>query len=183
MEQKHKIHPYKFSLWLGIASILMMFAGLTSAVIVKRNQANWISYDIPQFFWWSSLAIIISSITLVLAAKAFTHRQMKQYRNLMAVTCVLGTAFLVLQSLGFYNMWQQGLTISSTSSVAFLYVLAGMHALHALGGLVALIVLYAKSYSRKQKMYSVLPIQLISLYWHFVGILWIYLLVFLIMIR
>ena len=69
--KNNKIHPHKFTLWVGIGSILMMFAGLTSAYVVKRNQANWISFELPVMFWFGTAAIVLSSVTLYLATKAF----------------------------------------------------------------------------------------------------------------
>ena len=80
MEQRKRIHPHKFTLWVGIASIVMMFAGLTSAYIVKRNQANWVTFDLPVMFWYSTAIIIISSLTLYMSHQAFKQREMAKYR-------------------------------------------------------------------------------------------------------
>src|SRR4029078_11001407 len=88
--KNNKIHPHKFTLWVGIGSLLMMFAGLTSAYIVKRNKANWQSFDLPRFFCYSTAAIVLSSITIFLAEKAFKQREMKRYRSLLSATLVLG---------------------------------------------------------------------------------------------
>ena len=73
-EQKTRIHPHKFTLWVGLASIVMMFAGLTSAYLIKRNLSNWITFDLPLIFWYSTAVIIISSITVMLSRKAFSQR-------------------------------------------------------------------------------------------------------------
>jgi cytochrome c oxidase subunit 3 len=170
-------------MWLGIGSIMMMFAGLTSALIVKKNQAQWFSYDMPQVFWFSSLAIILSSITLIMAGRSFRDRRMQQYRLRIAVTAALGLVFLALQAIGFVQLWNQGLTVNATVSVSFLYVIVGLHALHVLGGVVALIVLALRAYSKRTKFYGSTPVQLLSMYWHFVDVLWLYLLVFLMLIR
>lgn len=183
MEQRKKIHPHKFTLWVGIGSLLMMFAGLTSAYIVKRNQANWQSFDLPQFFWYSTVAIIASSVTIYLAEKAFKQRQMKQYRNLIIATLVLGVLFIGFQLLGFKQLWDQQITLTGNVSYSFMYVIVGLHAAHVIGGLIALIVLFAKAFSTKTRIYNSVPVELVGTYWHFVDILWIYLLVFLIMIR
>ena len=90
IKQRKKIHPTMFTLWAGIASIIMMFAGLTSAYIVKRNQANWTSFDLPLVFWYSTAVIIISSITLQLSHKAFKQREMAKYRGLVVASLLLG---------------------------------------------------------------------------------------------
>src|SRR4051812_20100160 len=100
-EQRKRIHPNKFTLWVGIASIVMMFAGFTSAYIVKRNQANWVTFDLPVTFWYSTAVIIISSITLYLSRKAFKQREMSRYRGLVVTTLLLGIVFVALQGLGF----------------------------------------------------------------------------------
>jgi cytochrome c oxidase subunit 3 len=181
--QKNKIHPYKFNLWIAIGSMLMMFAGLTSAYIVKRNQSNWVDYELPKIFWLSTVVMVISSVTLILAKRSFKSRNMPAYRRLVFVTLVLGLTFVVLQVLGFSQMWEKGLTHNSTVSVSFLYVIVGLHALHVIGGVIALILLALKAYHRSVKLYSSVPIELVTIYWHFVDLLWIYLLVFLIMIR
>jgi cytochrome c oxidase subunit III len=183
MEQRKKIHPHKFTLWVGIGSLLMMFAGLTSAYIVKRNQANWQSFELPQFFWYSTVAIIASSVTIYLAEKAFKQREMKKYRGLVIATLVLGVLFIGFQLLGFRDLWNQQITLTGNVSYSFMYVIVGLHAAHVIGGLIALIVLFAKAFSTKTRIYNSVPVELVGTYWHFVDVLWIYLLVFLIMIR
>jgi cytochrome c oxidase subunit III len=183
MQQKNKIHPHKFTLWIGLGSIIMMFAGMTSAYIVKRNQADWITFEIPVLFWYSTAAILISSVTLYLAGKAFKQREMAKYRQLVTITTILGVLFLVCQTIGFKQLWDAGHTLQSTVSYSFLYVIVGLHAAHMLGGVIALIVLFSRAFSSKTKNYSYVGVDLVSTYWHFVDVLWIYLLIFLMMIK
>ncbi|MEP7141471.1 MAG: heme-copper oxidase subunit III [Ferruginibacter sp.] len=183
MEQRKRIHPHKFTLWVGVASIVMMFAGLTSAYIVKRNLANWVTFDLPVIFWFSTVVIIISSLTLYLSQQAFRHREMARYRGLVVTTLLLGIGFVVMQIIGFNQLWVKGITLTKNVSFSFLYVIVGLHALHVIGGVVALIVLFAKAFGRKVRNYNIVPLEVISTYWHFVDALWIYLLIFLLMIR
>ncbi|MEP7163183.1 MAG: cytochrome c oxidase subunit 3 [Ferruginibacter sp.] len=183
MAQKNKIHPHKFTLWVGIGSILMMFAGLTSAYIVKRNQAGWVTFNLPLAFWYSTAVIILSSITLFMASKAFRERAMSRYRVLVAVTLGLGVLFIGIQFIGFRQLWHAGVTLTGNVSYSFLYIIVGIHAVHVLGGIITLIVMSLRAFNSKVKSYSTVPVELISTYWHFVDILWIYLLVFLLMIR
>jgi cytochrome c oxidase subunit 3 len=183
MEQRKKIHPTMFTLWVGIASIVMMFAGLTSAYIVKRNQANWVTFDLPLVFWYSTVIILISSVTLHLSQKAFKQRDMSRYRLLVVVSMVLGLLFIAMQGIGFNQLWVKGITLTKNVSFSFLYVIVGLHSLHVLGGVVALVVLFANAFSAKIRSYNIVPLEVISTYWHFVDLLWIYLLVFLLMIR
>jgi cytochrome c oxidase subunit 3 len=183
IKPKNKIHPHKFTLWVGIGSIVMMFAGLTSAYIVKRNQAGWVSYDLPNAFWYSTIVILLSSLTVQLSLKAFKERAMAKYRKLMFSTLVLGVLFIVLQYFGFKQFWNSGMTLQANVAFSFLYIIVGLHGLHVIGGIITLLVMSLKAYSSKIRNYSSVPVELICTYWHFVDILWIYLLIFLMMIR
>ena len=181
--QPKRIHPHKFTLWVAICSIVMMFAGLTSAYIIKRNQANWLSIELPLIFWYSTAIIIISSITMTMSQKAFAEREMAKYRRLLAITTVLGFCFLAMQIFGFYQLTQSGITLTRNVASSFLYVLVGLHAAHVIAGVIALIIMMIRIFSSRVKNYSIVPVQMMSTYWHFVDILWIYLFVFLLMIK
>ena len=182
IEQKKRIHPHKFTMWVAIGSIVMMFAGLTSAFIVKSNQTNWVTVTIPKMFWISTAAIIISSITLQMALRSFKQREMNQYRMLMGVTLLLGVAFVILQWLGFQELWAQKITFRGAGAGQFLYVIFGLHAIHVIGGIIALIVMFIRAFIGKTKLYSSVPVEVMAVYWHFVDVLWIYLLLFFIII-
>jgi len=181
-----RIHPHKFMLWIAIGSICMMFAGFTSAYIVKKNQDNFLPVDLPITFWYSTGVILLSSLTIHLAYKAFKAREMMRYRRLITITALLGLVFAALQAAGFLNLQSHGIALvgaRSNPSASFLLVIIGVHALHVLGGVIALLVMFFKAYRVKTKTYSAVPIELASTYWHFVDILWIYLLVFFMWIR
>ena len=107
-DQNKKIHPHKFTLWVAIGSIIMMFAGLTSAYIVKREQPGWTSFTTPVAFYYSTAVILISSLTIFLAAKSFSERRMIRYRKMVAATAILGLVFIFLQWLGFRHLWETG---------------------------------------------------------------------------
>ena len=177
-QQRKKIHPHKFTMWVAIGSIVMMFAGLTSAFIVKSNQTSWVPVSIPMVFWISTAAIIISSLTLQIALRSFKQREMSQYRTLIGITLLLGIAFIVLQWLGFQDLWAQKITFKGSGAGQFLYVIFGLHAIHVVGGIIALIVIFIKAFIGKAKLYSSVPVEVAAIYWHFVDILWIYLLLF-----
>jgi cytochrome c oxidase subunit 3 len=182
-EEKKRMHPLKFLMWGACASIVMMFAGLSSAYIVKRSQVNWITFDIPVIFYYSTAVIIFSSITIILSRKAFINRQMKLYKRGLAVTFILGILFILLQYIGFTELWNNGFTLTRNVSFSFLYIIVGLHAVHVLGGVIGLFVMYLKSFSRSRKNYNPVYIDLMNTYWHFVDGLWIYLLFFLIVIK
>jgi len=180
---KNRIHPYKFTLWIGLAGIVMMFAGLTSAYIVKRNLANWITFELPKIFWYSTAVIICSSLTVIISRNFFRQREMKQYRLWLGVTLLLGISFVYMQYIGFRQLWYQGITLTRSVSFSFLYIIVGLHALHVIAGVIALTIVLAKAFSIKRKNYSPVSIDMMNTYWHFVDLLWIYLLIFLEMIR
>lgn len=181
-QQKKRMHPHKFTLWVAIGSIVMMFAGLTSAFIVKSNQAGWQTVNVPQVFWASTAAMLLSSVTLQMALRSFKQREMSKYRLLMGITLLLGIAFVVLQWLGFQDLWQQKITFKGAGAGQFLYVIFGLHALHVLGGIIALIIMFTKAFVGKTKLYTAVPVEVMATYWHFVDLLWIYLLVFFLVI-
>jgi cytochrome c oxidase subunit III len=177
-QQKEKIHPHKFALWVAIGSIIMMFAGLTSAYIVKSGQANWQGVKTPPVFWFSTAVMLISSLTIQASLRAFKQREMKQFRGLFLATVVLGIVFVVLQYMGFKWLWDGGVRFEGAGAGQFLYIIFGLHAIHVLGGIVALVIVAFRQYFGKTKNYSATPIEIISTYWHFVDLLWLYLIVF-----
>jgi cytochrome c oxidase subunit 3 len=182
IEQKRKIHPHKFTLWVAIGSIVMMFAGLTSAFIVKSNQTNWTPVSIPVVFWISTAVIIASSITVQVALRSFKQRAMNQYRSLIGVTLLLGIAFVVLQWIGFTDLWAQRITFKGGNAGQFLYVIFGLHAIHVIGGVIALLVMFIKAFAGNVKLYSSVPVEVAAIYWHFVDLLWVYLILFFVII-
>ncbi len=180
-DQKRKIHPHKFTLWVAIGSILMMFAGLTSAFIVKRSQANWLMLEIPVIFWYSTAAILFSSVAIQLSLKALKQRNMLGYRRWLVITAVLGIIFLVLQIIGFIQFGDQEIKLigaGSNASYSFLLAISGLHGLHVLGGVITLIVIAIRAVSISNRNYSSVPLEIAATYWHFVDALWIYLFIF-----
>jgi cytochrome c oxidase subunit 3 len=108
---------------------------------------------------------------------------MRKYRNLIAVTFVLGITFIVFQFLGFEQIWKSGITFRGSGAGQFLYVIAGLHALHVLGGIIALIIMFFKAFSSTTRSYNSIPIEVASTYWHFVDVLWIYLFIFFLVVH
>ena len=176
--QPKKIQPQKITLWVGLGSIIMMFAGLTSAYIVKGSQPEWSTVEMPKIFYYSTAVIIVSSITIQLALKAFKERKMMQYRRLITITAMLGAAFITMQLLGFHQLWTSGIDFKGAGAGQFLYIIFGLHGLHVLGGVIALLVMFFKAFSSRIRNYNPVTIELASTYWHFVDLLWIYLFVF-----
>jgi len=180
-DQKRKIHPHKFTLWVAIGSILMMFAGLTSAYIVKRSQASWLMLEIPVVFWYSTAAILASSVTIQLSLKALKAREMMAYKRWLMITAVLGVLFLVLQIVGFKQFGANDIRLigaGSNASYSFLLAISGLHGLHVLGGVIALVVIAIQALRVATRSYNTVPLEVAATYWHFVDALWIYLFIF-----
>jgi cytochrome c oxidase subunit 3 len=180
--EKKKIHPHKMFLWAGLGSIVMMFAGLTSAHIVKKGQANWLEFEMPSMFIASTVVILLSSFTIQMALKKYKEQNANAYRGFMAVTAILGVVFMILQIQGFMALNANSIALigpRSNSAASFLFVIVSLHLLHVLGGVIALIGVSFGSFSAKNKLNNSLPVELVSTYWHFVDILWIYLIIFL----
>jgi cytochrome c oxidase subunit 3 len=181
-----RIHPHKFTMWVAMASICMMFAGFTSAYIVKKNQSNFLEFSLPTIFWYSTFVILLSSLTVQLAVQSFKARERNRYKLFITITAILGVVFAVLQVIGFKDLQSHGIYLTgpkSNAAASFILIIVGMHALHVLGGVVALLVMFVRAFAIKTKNYSSTPIEIVSTYWHFVDVLWIYLLIFFIWIR
>ncbi|NNV56424.1 cytochrome c oxidase subunit 3 [Limnovirga soli] len=179
--QRNRIHPHKFTMWVAMGSIVMMFAGLTSAYIVRSNQGNWLEFNLPVVFWYSTLVILCSSLFIHLSVKAFKAREMQRYRLLITITMALGLLFSVLQFVGFSDLKTHGvqlLGVGSNPAASFLAIICGLHILHVLGGVVVLMIIFLRAYSNKSKNYNPVPVEIVATYWHFVDILWIYLFIF-----
>jgi len=182
-DQSKKIHPHKFILWVGIGSIIMMFAGLTSAYIVKRQAPGWTTYTMPIVFYYSTGVLLVSSLTFFFATKSFIERRMIQYRKLVLVTTILGLVFILLQWFGFRQLWKSGITLHGSGAGQFLYIIAGLHAVHVLGGVIALITIYFRARNARIRSYNVVPVDVVGTYWYFVDLLWIYLFIFFLMMQ
>lgn len=182
-DQRRRIHPYKFNLWVAMGSIVMLFAGFTSAYIVMRGTAKWQSFALPHIFWVSSFVILLSSMTMHLSLKNFRERNMSRYKILITLTAFLGVVFLVLQTLGFVHLYSRGIRLTWNVSAGLLFIITGLHMLHVIGGVIALLIIFALAYSRKIRTYSAVPVEIVSTYWHFVDALWIYLFIFFIIIH
>lgn len=181
-EERKRIHPHKFTMWVAMGSIIMMFAGLTSAYLVREAQANWLVFELPPIFWLSTAVILLSSLTMHLALKSIRARVMHRYRLFITLTALLGALFAVLQYSGFNYLYSHGVQVfgvGSNPSASFLGIIIGLHALHVMGGVIALFVIFLRAYSAKVKRYNITSVEIISMYWHFVDILWIYLFIFL----
>jgi len=188
-EYNSPIHPQLFGLWLAIGSIVMAFAGLTSAYIVKKGAGFWVEFNLPQYFFYSTFAVIASSITMQLAYVFYKKMKVSLAILCLLATFIFGLIFLQLQFGGWQQMTEGGIFLNGNPSGSFVYLISGLHFAHIVGGLVAMFVLLIKSTWRNRKPVKKLldevnpdrhiGFKLMATYWHFVGILWIYLYLFL----
>jgi cytochrome c oxidase subunit 3 len=118
-----------------------------------------------------------------MAVSEFRQRKMSKYKNLITITLVLGCLFIIMQGLAFSQLWISGITLEGSGSAPFMYIIFGLHGLHVLGGIIALIVMFAQAFNARRRSYNPVPVEVISTYWHFVDILWIYLFVFFLFIQ
>ncbi|MFI5196784.1 MAG: heme-copper oxidase subunit III [Chitinophagales bacterium] len=193
VKERKKIHPQKFMMWLAMASMSMAFAGLTSGYMVREAQGNWRYYTLPSVFTWSTVVIVISSITMIFGVKAYKKREMPKFRLIISVTLLLGIFFGLLQFAGFYQLYHQfqqvringqvlnemaTVRVNGNPSESFLFIIAGLHLAHLLSGIIALLFVFFRAFSTNIKTYNATGLEIVGTYWHFVDALWIYLFVF-----
>ena len=178
--RRNKIHPHKFALWVAMASIIMMFAALTSAYLVRQAAGNWLEYRMPGIFYINTAVILLSSITLHGSYLSFKAGKELLYKGLLVISFILGIAFVVMQYYGWMALYDIGIYLTGNPSGAFFYMISGLHAAHVLGGVSALVVALIHAFVLKFKVTRKRKnrFQLVLQYWHFVDILWIYLFVF-----
>lgn len=181
-DQEKHIRSRKMMLWFGIISMCMMFAGLTSAFVVSRNREDWVSFDLPQAFLWSTLVIIVSSISLLLAKRAVRSGNRPAATGLLLLTLGLGVVFIYLQFEGFGQIISEGYYFTGSASTvtsSFIYLLVLAHIVHIAAGLIVLLVLIYNHFKQRYKPGQMLGLELGATFWHFVDFLWLYLYLFL----
>ncbi len=167
-------------LWIGIASIVMFFAGLTSAYVVRKPQGNWIDFVLPDWFLFSTITIVLSSVCLFMAKRRIKNKHTSS--KFIIYTLILGIIFSCFQFQGWQELINQGVYltgIGSNVSGSFLYVITLAHLAHLIGGLVALAVTIINNQRGKYSSENFLGFELAAIYWHFLGLLWVYLFFFL----
>lgn len=177
----------KMMLWFGIISLIMAFAGWTSAYIVSSKRKDWLdNIELPQAFFISTFLIILSSITYILAKRAAKRNQQKQVTNYLLVTLVLGISFIVLQFIGFSQMLETGYYFTGPTSnikISYIFLIAFVHILHVVAGLISLLVVITQQLRKKYTPGNMLGLELGATFWHFLDILWVYLIVFMFFVK
>jgi cytochrome c oxidase subunit 3 len=181
--QEKQSRAKKMMLWFGIISLIMSFAGLTSAFIVSSSREDWLSdFVLPSSFVYSTLIIFLSSIFLYSAKQALKKDQITTTTSLLIGTLVLGIAFIYSQILGFNQIIDSGYNFTGPTSnitMSYVYIIAVVHIIHVLAGIICLIVVIINQLNKKYSSENTLGFDLASTFWHFVDVLWLYLFFFL----
>jgi cytochrome c oxidase subunit 3 len=183
-EDKINLGAKKFTMWIFIFTSFMFFAALSSGFIVySGGKGHGLNVQIPQPFLYSTLIIIISSITLFMAAKAAKQLQIAKQRLYLWVTILLGVAFFAVQLYACYVLTykMQIYFTDPNASRTFLYVFCGMHLLHIIAGLLVLLNTVLATYKNIPQVKNIFKMEMASIFWHFLDIMWIYLYVFLLL--
>ncbi|MFH4968533.1 cytochrome c oxidase subunit 3 [Gaetbulibacter sp. M240] len=177
----------KMMLWFGIISLIMSFAGWTSAYVVSSTRPDWLKdFQLPDPFIISTVIILASSLTLFLAQRFLKQNKRQSTTVLLLVTFVLGIFFIVNQFKGFAEIINAGYNFTGPTSnvtMSYVYLIALVHILHVVVGLICLLVVIYNHFKQKYQPTKMLGFELAATFWHFVDILWLYLFLFLYFFR
>jgi len=185
--EKKQGRAKKMMLWFGIVSMLMTFAGLTSAYVVSKNRPDWLTdFELPLSFLWSTLVMIGSSITLILSKKMIKSGSRRNASALLIGTLILAILFVVFQFYSFSEIIKEGYYFTGSESsitTSFIYVLVLTHLAHLAIGIIVLLVLIYNHFKQRYNAGQMLGFELGATFWHFVDLLWLYLIFFLYFFR
>ena len=173
-------------LWVSMISMVMFFAGLTSAYVISMRRDDWVTFDLPDAFYISTLLIILSSITISTSQRFIKKDKREKSIVFLLITFALGIAFVWQQYAGFEDLRNAGLFFTgptSTVSTSFIIGISLMHAFHVFAGIIVLLVVIYNHFKYKYTSDDLLGFELGAIFWHFVDVLWIYLFFFFYFIR
>ncbi len=196
-------------LWFGIVSIIMLFGGLTSAYLVRQGEGKWAEFALPGLFQISSIVIILSSVAIQWALYSVRKNNIANLKIGLSLALLFGSAFVVCQYFAWSELYRNGIVFTGQISDiktdfqyipsgketaidaaqvgnvagSFLYVLTGLHVAHLLAGLIALLIVFSRAILGKYSVVNYNGVRLCTIYWHFLGGLWLYLFFFLLYIR
>jgi len=174
---------YKLILLFAMVSMIMMFAGLTSAFVVSKSRTDWLKdFQLPTAFFYSTAVIIACSLTFHLAKKSIQKDNRSATTSYLLATLALGIVFVIFQFMGFGEIVASGYYFTGSESsitTTFLYVITMVHLAHLAGGIISLLIIIYNHFKQKYNSTQTLGIELGAMYWHFLDLLWVYLFLFL----
>mgnify|MGYP002777664224 CR=1 FL=1 len=173
------MNPKKFTLWLFIVSIIMLFASMTSAYLVRRAEGDWLEFNIPAVFWYSTVVLILSSASMHWALVTAKKDNFATLKIAISVTFALGLAFLAMQFQGWRDLVSQNVYFVGNPAGSFMYVFTGLHAFHLISGLIVMLFALRAAFRMRIHAKNLTQLQICSTYWHFLDVLWVYLFGFL----
>ncbi len=183
-EDRQNLGAKKFNMWIFIFTSFMFFAALSSGFIVySGGRGHGLDVIMPRAFMYSTAVLILSSVTLLIASKAAKQLQFSRQRQFLWVTFALGIAFFALQIYAWYVLtYQMGVYFTNpNASRTFIYVFSGMHLLHVFAALILLLNTIRGTYRNIPQVRNLYKMEMTSIFWHFLDIMWIYLYVFLLL--
>ena len=181
VEPTYSMNPKKFILWLFIVSIVMIFAALTSAYIVRQAEGNWLQFEMPTMLYISSVVILLSSATLHWSYLAAKKDKLANLKIGIILSTILGLVFLATQFEAWKELVAMDVYFVGNPAGSFLYVLTGLHAFHLIFGVIFLIIVLISSFRDKVHSKNLNLMEMGATFWHFLGGFWIYLFLFLLL--
>lgn len=181
--QEYSPPPSSTAMWVVIFGITMMFAAFSSALIVRKGSSlDWRPFTLPRILYLNTLILIVSSFTLEVARKRVAtfmggvRNHPENAVRWLYLTLILGLLFVAGQYVAWKQLAAQGMYLATNPSSSFFYVLTAVHAIHVLGGLGGLIYVIRKFHKSTLRRNTLVAT---ARYWHFMGVLWLYLIVLL----
>jgi cytochrome c oxidase subunit III len=175
------MNPKKFALWLFMISVVMIFAALTSAYIVRSGEGNWLEFQMPNGFYHTTGIIILSSVTMHWAYLSAKKDNILMVKIALLATILLGIAFLVGQWMAWGQLVQNEVYFVGNPSGSFVYVFSGVHGIHIVSAIIFVLATLIYTFLNKVHSRDMLKIELCTTYWHFLDGIWLYLFVFILM--
>ncbi|MEO9872997.1 cytochrome c oxidase subunit 3 [Ekhidna sp.] len=175
------MHPKKFAMWLFLVSVVMVFVSLSSAYIVKKSVGDWVYIDFPPLFKFTTGIIILSSVTMHLAYIFAKRDDINKIRIALTLTAILAIVFIVGQIQAWGQLVEGGFHFVGNPASSFIYVFTGLHIAHLIGAIVFLLIVLNKAFRYQVHSKSLVRIEMCTTFWHFLGGLWLYLYLFLIL--
>ena len=172
----HRVPLARIAVWLVVATVTLLFAAFTSTYLARRMEPDWQTLQMPGILWLNTAALAVSSFLLEWSRREGLKQQLPRLRAGLMIATVLGVVFLAGQILAWRQLAATGIFLASSPHSSFFYLLTGAHGVHILGGLIALFYAVGKTRTTGSVEAVFEPA---ATFWHFLGVLWLYLLVLL----